>query len=254
LANELDGKVALITGGGAGIGEAIARAYAQAGCKVAVADTNAPGVESVAGEISGLAIVTDVTDEAQISAMFDACDAAFGKLDILVNNAGIVPSWSETEKIDAAMWDAVFAVNVRGVILCCKHGVPLLKRQGGVIVNMASVVGLRADPLQCAYCASKSAVVGITQSVAQEVGKLGIRVNALCPGPVGTEALLGRVRTRADADGRDFDEAVETDLRTTTAMHKLVEPAEVAKAALFLASDAASAITGETLKVDAGRV
>ena len=91
MANELEGKVALITGGGGGIGEAVARAYADAGCKVAVADTNVAGAEKVAGEISGLAIATDVTDEAQIAAMFDACAAAFGKLDILVNNAGIVP-------------------------------------------------------------------------------------------------------------------------------------------------------------------
>ena len=185
MTKELDGKVAIVTGGGSGIGAAIARRFARAGCRVVVADRDAEPAAVVAEEIGGEAIPTDVTNEAEIEALMAACEERCGGLDAIVNNAGIVPPLQRTtEEVDADLWDEIFAVNVRGVILCIKHAVSLLKRSRGSIINMSSVTGWRADPKQIGYSASKHAVIGITEACAQDLGRYGIRVNAICPRPV----------------------------------------------------------------------
>ena len=253
MVGQLDGKVAVVTGGGAGIGEAICRGFAGEGCRVVVADREAEWGARVADDIAGLAVTADVTSETEVAALFKACEAAYGRLDVLVNNAGVVPSQVTAEDMDMAAWDQVIAVNVRGVILCTKYGVPLLKRHGGAIVNMSSRVGYHGTPLQSHYAASKFAVRGITESVAHEVGPLGIRVNSLCPGTVETERLHERVANRARTSGRTADEIMETTFIKPAALRRTIAPEEIFRAALFLATDASSAITGTHLKIDAGR-
>ena len=255
MGETLQGKVAIVTGAASGIGAAIARLYANHGCKVVVADTNEKGCDAVAAEVGGLASVVDVTQEDQVRAMVGACDEAFGRLDILVNNAGIVPRWSPAEDTDLAVWDQVFAVNVRGVMACIKHGLPLLARSKGVIINMSSGQYLRPDPNQPIYSSSKFAVVGLTRAVAGQVGRQGVRVNAICPGAVATEGLMARVRVRESekAAGREPFAAFDEDYTSKTALGLRLMAGHIADAALFLASDAASAITGEYLAVDAGR-
>lgn len=253
MAGQLDGKVAVVTGGGAGIGEAISRGFASVGCRVVVADREADWAAGVAHDIAGLAVTADVTSETDVAALFKACDDAYGRLDVLVNNAGVVPSQVSAEDMDMAEWDQVIAINVRGVILCTKHGIPLLKRDGGAIVNMSSRVGYHGTPLQSHYAASKFAVRGITESVAHEVGPLGIRVNSLCPGTVETEKLHDRVANRAKTSGRTVDEIMETTFIKPAALRRTIAPDEISQAAIFLATDASSAITGTHLKIDAGR-
>ena len=253
MAGQLDGKVAVVTGGGAGIGEAISRGFAGEGCRVVVADREADWAAGVAHDIAGLAVTADVTSETQVAALFKACDDAYGRLDVLVNNAGVVPAQVSAEDMDMAEWDQVIAINVRGVILCTKHGIPLLKRDGGAIVNMSSRVGYHGTPLQSHYAASKFAVRGITESVAHEVGPLGIRVNSLCPGTVETERLHERVAKRAKTSGRRAQEIMETTFIKPAALGRTIAPDEIAQAAIFLATDASSAITGTHLKIDAGR-
>jgi NAD(P)-dependent dehydrogenase (short-subunit alcohol dehydrogenase family) len=253
MAGQLDGKVAVVTGGGAGIGEAICRGFADEGCRVVVADREADWAAKVAQDIAGLAVTADVTSETEVKAIFQACDQAFGRLDVLVNNAGVVPSQVTAEDMDMAEWDQVIAINVRGVILCTKHGIPLLKRDGGAIVNMSSRVGYHGTPKQSHYAASKFAVRGITESVAHEVGPLGIRVNSLCPGTVETEKLHERVANRARTSGRTVEEIMETTFIKPAALGRTIAPDEICQAAIFLATDASSAITGTHLKIDAGR-
>ncbi|MBM3573867.1 MAG: SDR family oxidoreductase, partial [Alphaproteobacteria bacterium] len=147
----------------------------------------------------------------------------------------------------------VYAVNVRGLVLCIKHAIPLLKRRGGSIINMASRVGIRPNPLRSAYGSSKFAVRGITECVSQEVGAHGIRVNALCPGAVDTELFRSIARERAAAEGRDVETYIDAAYRRAATLRRLVSLDDVAGTALFLASDASAAITGESIKVDAGR-
>ena len=179
MIGKLGGKVAVVTGAGAGIGEAIARLYAEEGCQLLVADRQRNAAERVAEDIGGMAVITDVADEAQVAALFYSCHEAYGRLDILVNNAGVPGPTVSVENEDMAVWDETMAVNVRGVVLCIKHAVALMKHQGGVIVNLSSGAGLKGGPLRNAYCASKFAVIGITESVAFEVGVHGIRCNAI---------------------------------------------------------------------------
>ena len=250
----LDGKVAVVTGSGTGIGRAIARALAAEDAKVVVAGRPTDPIEAVADEISGLAVATDVSVEDDVKALFKACADAHGRLDVLVNNAGITGPVANVEDMKMAEWDETMAVNVRGVILCTKHAVPMLKRQGGSIINMSSRMGLKGYPMRSPYTASKFAVIGITQSVAFEVGVHGIRVNALCPGAVNGELMERVIAARVEKEGRPAEDIIKENYTDVAALRKWVEPEEVAQAALFLASDAASAITGESILVDCGRM
>lgn len=250
----LDGKTAIVTGGAAGIGEAIARRFARAGARVLVADLDADGASRVAAEIGGLSFAVDVADETQVVALFAACDAAFDGLDVQVNNAGIVPQKGGIDTVDEALWDRVMGVNVRGVMLCTKHAVPRLrKRGGGAIVNMSSRLGVHGAAGFSLYCATKFAVRGMTESAALELGADGIRVNSLCPGTVATASARMRMAERARLAGRDVEAMIREDYAERAALRRIIAPEEVAEAALFLASDQAAATTGTHLVVDAGR-
>ena len=251
MAGTLDGKVAVVTGGGRGIGEAIARSFAAAGARVVIAGRRRQPIERVAGEIGGLAYVADVSDETQVQALMNACDGVYGRLDVLVNNAAVGGLRVMVEDVDEAGLDESLAINVKSVMLCIKHATPLLKRQGGAIVNLSSRLISRG---RSDYIAAKFAKFGITQAAAQELGPFGIRVNALWPAGVDTEMFRASLKVWARNEGISEEEYARTRMIGPSALGRLVKPEEVAAAALFLASDAASAITGTTLRVNAGRM
>ena len=243
----LDGRIAFVTGAATGLGRTIAQHLATAGaagCAFDVAPCNElpPGWEALRG---------DVADEGDLERAMTSIEATFGRLDIVVANAGIVPPWHETEHLDLDEWDRVFAVNVRGVAVTIKHAARLMKANGGAIVAMGSLNSRRAHARQCAYTASKHAVLGIVRSAALDLGRYGIRVNALGPGPIATDALRDRVRQRAAAGG-PAERYAFAELAADTALGRLATEDDVARAAVFLASEASAGITGQLLPVDAG--
>ncbi len=243
-------RVALVTGGCRGLGQAIVAAFAADGARGAAVDL-ATEVAAAAPPAGFAALAADVTDEASLAAAFAATLERFGRLDVVVANAGLVPPWRETEALDLAEWDRVLAVNVRGVAATLKHAVPALRQRGGAIIAMASINAETAHPRQMLYTASKHAVLGLVRAAALDLGRYGIRVNALAPGPVATDALRGRVRQRAAAGGADEAEAFRL-LAADTALGRIAAAGEVARTAVFLASDMASGITGQLIRIDAG--
>jgi NAD(P)-dependent dehydrogenase (short-subunit alcohol dehydrogenase family) len=250
----LEGRVAIVTGGGSGIGTVIARTFARAGARVAIASRGQERLAQVARETGAEAIPADVTDEGSVRALFERVDALFGGLDILVNNAGIAGPVANAADMDIAAWDETMAINVRGAILCIKYAVPRMEaRGGGSIINMSSLMGLKGTPMRSAYTASKYAMLGITDAVSQEVGVHNIRVNALCPGAVNGELMQRVIAARAKAEGRSAEDIARQNYTDKASLRRWVEPEEVAAAALFLASPASAAITGERIRVDAGR-
>jgi NAD(P)-dependent dehydrogenase (short-subunit alcohol dehydrogenase family) len=242
----LDGKICVITGAGGGMGAEAARVFAAEGAQVCVADVDGEAAEAVAREVGGLALQVDVADEASVRAMYGAAAVRFGGIDVLYNNAGVSPaddaSILETE-LDA--WERVQAVNTRGVYLCCKHGIPhLLERGGGSVINVASFVALvGAATSQISYTASKGAVLSLSKELGVQFARRGVRVNALCPGPVETPLLL-----RIFGD----DPAALERRRNHWPTGRLAKAREIVNGALFLASDESSYMTGSTFLVDGG--
>jgi NAD(P)-dependent dehydrogenase (short-subunit alcohol dehydrogenase family) len=254
MSGVLAGKVAVVTGGGTGIGEAIAATFVRAGACVVVAGRDRDRLVRSARTTGAHAIPTDVRRESEVMALFGATETHFGGLDILVNNAGVTGPVAGVETLDLSEWDETMAINLRGTILCIKHAVPRLRRRGGgAIINMSSLMGLRGMPMRSAYTATKFAVIGITEAVAQEVGGDNIRVNALCPGAVNGELMQRVIAARAQVEGRTPEEIARVNYTDKAALRRWVEPDEVAQAALFLAGPSL-AITGERLRVDAGRM
>ena len=249
----LKNKVAVITGGGGDIGAAIARLFAENGCKLVLFGRTPETIERVATDVSGLAVAGDVAVEADVAKLMERCEREYGRLDVLVANAGITGPVSSAEDMDMEAFDRTVATNLRGVILCMKYAIPLLKRQGGSIINMSSIFGWRGKPLRAAYTATKHAVHAMTESAAHELGGSGVRVNAICPGAVKTGLNMRLIAERCRVEGRSREELIRSDYEEVAALKKWVQPEDVAAAALFLASDAAGAITGEFLKVDCGR-
>jgi NAD(P)-dependent dehydrogenase (short-subunit alcohol dehydrogenase family) len=243
----LDGKVVVITGAGGGIGREAAVLFSDEGASVCVADVSAvAGEETAAVCREAFFHQVDVVDPASVEAMYAATVQRYGGVDVLYNNAGIMPaddaSVLETEP-DA--WDRVLGVNAKGVFLCCRHGIPrLLERGGGSVINVASFVALvGAATSQIAYTASKGAVLSMTRELAVEFARRGVRVNALCPGPVETPLLLRLF----DADPAAFERR-----RVHLPTGRLAQAREIALGALFLASDESSYVTGATFLVDGG--
>lgn len=253
MSNILSEKVALITGGGSGIGEAIAHRFAAEGAAVVVTGRTPDRIKKVAEEIGGLAIPCDVSREDDVVALMDSVIERHGRLDILVNNAGITGPVLSVEEMDITAFDETMAINVRGVILCIKYAAPHLKRTRGTIVNMGSRMGYLGYPMRTPYCASKFATHGITEAVAQELGPQGVRVNALAPGAVNGELMERVIAARSAKEKRPREEIIRENYTNVAALRKWVELEEVAEAALFLVSNASSGITGDILKVDAGR-
>jgi NAD(P)-dependent dehydrogenase (short-subunit alcohol dehydrogenase family) len=243
----LDGKVAVITGAAGGIGREAAILFSSEGASVCVADVDPEKGEATAGACrEAFFQQVDVADSESVAAMYAATTERYGGIDVLYNNAGIMPaddaSILETE---ADAWQRVQDVNTKGVFLCCKHGIPhLLERGGGSVINVASFVALAgAATSQISYTASKGAVLSMSRELAVEFARRGVRVNALCPGPVETPLLM-----------RLFDEtpgALERRL-IHLPMGRLAQAKEIAYGALFLASDESSYVNGATFLVDGG--
>jgi 2-keto-3-deoxy-L-fuconate dehydrogenase len=233
-----EGRRALVTGAGSGIGEAVARGLHAEGADVVLADAVGERVQALAGELGSRAraLTLDVREE-------DAVAGAVGDLQVLVNVAGI-GSTTNAPDTPLEVWENVFAVNARGTFLCCKHAIPgMIERGGGAIVNIASVAGLVGLPNRAAYCASKGAVIALTRALAIDHVRQGVRVNAVCPGTVDSPW----VRRLVDEAGESLDA-----LRARQPMGRLGTPDEVAQAVLYLASDAAAFITGSGLVIDGG--
>ena len=280
----LSGRVAVVTGGAAGIGAAVVRVLAEAGARGAVLERVSPETFEVPD--NWVALGADVREASSIESAFAQVRETFDRVDVVVANAGLVPPWTTTATIDPDEWEQVFAVNTRGVMLTVRQAVRAMSssagqgaegagpgaepgtRSGGpsgatsgarsgaksgdrAIVAMSSLNGWRGDPNIPAYAASKHAVVGLVRSVARDVGRLGIRVNAVAPGPIATEALLGRMAARSASGGLPMEEALRQ-ARMSTALGRIATADEVADAVLFLASDLSSGITGQLLAVDAG--
>jgi NAD(P)-dependent dehydrogenase (short-subunit alcohol dehydrogenase family) len=248
-------KVALITGAGNGIGRATAIAFAKGGAKVVVVDRDTAGGEATAGIIrqqGGEArfVSADVTKSMEVQAYVKAALDAYGKIDCFFNNAGIEGKWAHTAEYDEAMFDQVIGVNVKGVFLGLRHVLPvMLQQKEGAIVNTASVAGLVATPGMPAYVASKHAVIGLTKTAAGEVARHGVRVNAVCPGPVDTRMIHSLEQQLNPSDPA----SVSRRYQAAIPMGRYVVPDEIANTVLFLCSDAASAITGAQYVIDGGR-
>ncbi len=248
--SDFTGKVVLITGGNSGIGRATALRFAAAGAQVVIAARNEEASRAVVTEIElaggeAFAVACDVTKAADCDAAVDACLERFGGLDVLFNNAGIMhPDDGDAQSTDDAIWDLTMDINAKGVFYGCKYGIPaLLRSGGGSVINTASFVAVvgAATP-QIAYTASKGAVLAMTRELAVVHARQGVRVNALCPGPLRTKLLM---------DFLDTEEKRQRRL-VHVPMGRFGEAAEMARAALWLASDDSSYVTGADFMVDGG--
>jgi NAD(P)-dependent dehydrogenase (short-subunit alcohol dehydrogenase family) len=244
----LDSKVCVITGAGGGMGRDAAILFTEEGARVCAADVSAEAAEETVELCSGHAFAqqVDVADEAEVEALMAAAAERFGGIDVLYNNAGISPA-DDGSILETSVeaWQRVQDVNTKGVFLCCKHGIPhLLERGGGSVINVASFVAiLGAATSQISYTASKGAVLSLSRELAVQFARQGVRVNALCPGPVETPLLL-----RIFGD----DPAAYERRRIHLPMGRLAKPREIVNAALFLASDESSYVNGATFLVDGG--
>jgi NAD(P)-dependent dehydrogenase (short-subunit alcohol dehydrogenase family) len=243
----LEDKVALVTGGGAGIGRAIAETFAREGAQVIVADRDGDAARETAGLITknngaATAYLVDVTDTAQVQQLMASIADAFGKLDVLINNAG-VGERSDFRHMSDEAWERVWSVNLDGTVRCAREAFNLLKASGrGSIVNLSSVMATKHTRQMSVYSATKGAVSALSRSLAVEYAPYGIRVNTLCPGYVET-ALIGRYTANP---------MIAKGLLSQTPLRRFGQPQDIANAALFLASDEAAYVTGASLHVDGG--
>ena len=251
MAGSLDGKTALVTGGGSGIGRAASMAYAKEGARVVVADVNVEGGEETVQQIKeaggeAILVYADVSKPQDTEAMVAQAVEAFGSLDCAFNNAGISGGRDRLLTADYLEddWDRVISINLKGVWLCMKAEIPqMLKQGGGAIVNTASIAGLTGLQGTVAYVAAKHGVTGLTKATALEYAHARIRVNAVCPGYIHTPLVQGVF---------DNNEGFEERVASRHPLGRLGEPSEIAQAVVWLSSDAASFVTGHNMPVDGG--
>jgi NAD(P)-dependent dehydrogenase (short-subunit alcohol dehydrogenase family) len=242
----LPGKVAVITGAKSGIGLATARLFAAEGASVVLADIKDASEEAAAIRVHCAAVSVDVANGRSVQELFDHTLEKFGRLDVLVNNAGVELAKRVTET-DEAEWDRLMSVNLRGVFLCSKAAVLAMRRSGGgVIVNVASELGVVGGSDIAAYCASKGGVVQLTKAMAVDHAGENVRVNCICPGPVATPLLQAIIGTASDPV------AEERSIMSKTLLKRFAQPEEIASAVLFLASEESSYMTGSIVAVDGG--
>ncbi|UOV05453.1 glucose 1-dehydrogenase [Pseudoxanthomonas mexicana] len=249
ISYDFKGQVALITGAASGMGLATARAFAQAGAAVALADVSEAALQKAVDDITlaggtAIGVLCDVSDEAQVAAMVERAVATFGRLDAAFNNAGIQVPAAEIADQSVQDYDRISAINQRGVWACMKHEIAQMRKQGsGAIVNCSSIGGLTGRALLAAYHGTKHGVIGLTRSVALEYADRGIRVNAVCPGPINTPMVSSMLeRNMLSMD----------DLLRDVPMRRLGRGEEIADAVLWLCSSGSTYVTGQALAVDGG--
>lgn len=250
------GKAVLITGGATGIGRACALAFAREGAAVAICGPDTPELQATREALErlgpALGIVADIGDPGDVARTITAVEGGFGGLDGLVNNASVVGEVAPVAALNLVAWNETLRVNLTGAMLCCQAAIPALRRRGGgAIVNVSSNVARRGFANRASYVCSKWALNGLTQTLALELAADSIRVNAICPGPVETERLQGSMRRMAAARGVGV-EVVRAEWLAESPLRRFATPEECASVVLFLASDAASAMTGQALNVTAG--
>ncbi|MGI8896795.1 MAG: SDR family NAD(P)-dependent oxidoreductase [Pyrinomonadaceae bacterium] len=255
---KLENRIALITGGGRGIGRAIALAFARDGARVVLAARTAQQVEETAAEIgneeNALPVVCDVSDVDSVQLMFARVSVKFGRgPDILVNNAGIAES-APLAKTDDDLWHRHLAINLSGTFYCTRAAVPaMVERVWGRVINIASIAGKTGAQYIAAYAASKHGVLGLTRSIALEVAAKGITVNAICPGYVDTDMTTRGIENVTAKTGRSADQALEA-IKRMSPQNRLITVEEVAALALLLASEEGRGINGQAINIDGGSV
>jgi len=253
----LKDRVAIVTGGGTGIGRAISLAFASEGTTVVVAARTLSKLEEVAQDIRSRggrtkAIQTDISDEKEVQRMVGQTLNEYGQIDILINNSGAAGPTSNVVDLNLDEWNEVLAINLTGTMLCAREVLKtMIPRKSGNIINISSEGGRSGYPMRSPYCVSKRGVIGLTETLAIEVGEYNIRVNCISPAAVEGERLNNVVRARAKATGISYDEVVKG-LTSNYSLRRAAEPSEIATTAVFLASDESSAITGHTLVVNCG--
>jgi NAD(P)-dependent dehydrogenase (short-subunit alcohol dehydrogenase family) len=259
MAGALTAKVAVITGAGQGLGRELALRFASEGATVVLAARSADKLATVAAEVAAaggraLVVPTDVAREDQVAALRDRVASEAGPVDVLVNNSGVAGPTAPLWELSREDWDATFAVNVTGVFLMCRAFLPaMVERGSGSVVVIGSMTGKRALHGRTPYAASKTALIGLVRTLAWELGGSGVRVNLISPGAIAGSRLDGVIAARAAAMDRPEDE-VRAELASVSPLARFVAAREIASAAVFLASEASSAITGEDLNVSVGAV
>lgn len=258
---KLDNQVAIIVGSARGIGAAIAHTFSREGARIVLVDLEKmkPQLDDVAQAITqkggqAIAITADCTEDAQVNRMVDETVRRFGKIDILVNSAGLRGPLVPVQEISEQEWDAVHAVNLKAVFLCCRAVLKvMLQQKNGSIVSISGTAGKEGMALRGSLCAAKWGLLGLTQTIAKEAGPYGIRANVICPGGMDEPDLRVMYAERAKGLGMEFSE-LEKSILELTPLRKYATHEEVAKAALFLASSDSSHTTGESLNVSGGRL
>jgi len=256
----LDDQIAIVTGGGQGLGQHIAVRLAEEGAIVVIADINEKGSLETAEMISKISnrkakvIPTDITYEEQVIKLVKGTLEIDNRIDVLINNSGIAGPIKNIEDIPLEEWEATMAVNLRGMFLCCKHTVPAMKEQKkGSIVNISSVVAKRPTPQRTPYASTKMGVIGFTRSLALEVGRWNIRVNAICPGEVESPRLTMVLEGMMRYSGKTWDQVVAERIEAS-ALKTFVSPKDIGAMVAFLCSEDSRMITGEDVNVNAGLI
>jgi NAD(P)-dependent dehydrogenase (short-subunit alcohol dehydrogenase family) len=241
----------VITGGATGIGRAIAQGFASLGDKVCICDKSSKFFESLRQEIpSSFVLEADVSDEAQVTNFFSQVSNRFGGIDILISNAGTSGPAGKFEDLELSDWQECLSVNLNGAFLTGRFAAKLMRNQGsGLIIFISSTSGLFGVPYRSPYVVAKWGLIGLTKTLAMELGPVGVRVNAICPGSVNGERMEKVLKMESASSGRST-EAIATEYRQSVSLKKFVTAEDVANMALFLASDSASKITGQALAVD----
>lgn len=255
--HRLDGRTAVVTGAAQGLGLGIAERLARDGATVVMADLQREKVEEEAGRLGGLGLemfpgFLDVTDSAAVNAFFDAVAEKHGRFDILVNNAGVGQQVAPVVELGDGEWDRVIGVSLTGTFYCCRAAGRIMERQeSGAIVNISSINGQNPAALVAAYNAAKEGVISLTRTLALELAAYGVRVNAVCPGPVYTEFNRSNMAQRSKTLGLTEEEMIER-IRSAIPLGRWGEPEDIANGVAFLCSPAAGWITGEVLRVSGG--
>jgi NAD(P)-dependent dehydrogenase (short-subunit alcohol dehydrogenase family) len=257
--NELKDKVAIVTGGGYGIGKEIALAYGRAGAKVVIAArSEKPMQETVAAlekiKAPAICVRTDVSKEADCARMAEETLKAFGRVDVLVNNAGIAGPTKRIPDMTLAEWQEVLDIDLTGAWLAARAVLPTMDKQhSGNILNISSGAGRRGYPMRSPYAASKWGMIGLTQTIAGEWGSRGIRCNCICPGPIEGDRIERVMRARAEALNAPYEQ-IRAQFLSQAALNRMATEEECARVALFLVSEASAGLTGQTINVDAGSI